>query len=82
MSAGVARIFCGSLLLAGALAIVGGAQAVSSSAGATEPILQLSVSSVVFGNLTLGDGEIGTFTVTNTSFSQDDMIPTPTITVT
>jgi hypothetical protein len=81
MSSGVARILCGSFLLASALAITGGTGALSSSAGATEPALQLSASSVDFGNVTLGSGAVSIITVTNTTDVQtgsSDVIPLPT----
>ena len=77
MSSGAARILCGSFLLASALAIVGGSQGISSSAGATGSVLELSVPSVDFGGVTLGDGALETVTVTNTDQNTAVQVPLP-----
>ena len=50
----------------------------SSPAGAANPSLQVSAPGVNFGNLTLGDGDVGAVTVTNTS-GINDFIPNPVL---
>jgi hypothetical protein len=64
------RLLVGAALLAGALAVVGTGVG-ANPAGAARPSLEISPSSLAFGNVTLGDGAIQTFTFTNNGGSQE-----------
>jgi hypothetical protein len=73
ISSAVTRVLGCSALLVTVLAVMGSA-AVSSTAGATGPALQITPASLTFGSVTLGDVAVQTFTFTNTSTSTPDTI--------
>jgi hypothetical protein len=76
ISSGIVRIVCGSFLLASALAGLGAATTVSSSASATTPALTVSPPTVNFGNVTLGVAALVEVTVTNQSAQSDTIMDT------